>query len=156
MEGLQEAVARAMRRHAALTDIKARIAAHGFVVQGVFPPVGSVHPEPPFAYTIGMTPAGLPELAISGLPAREAHVVLSLAVKLHLAQEFTVGSEVVLKELNRPLLARDGSRLCVGIGEEIYGEGALRVVQLVWASDDGEYPDDNGWDNQWLYHSRPE
>ena len=52
-------------RAAVLDDTRAKIAAHGWTVIGVFPTPED--PGPSFAYTVGLSGKGLPEVAIYGL-----------------------------------------------------------------------------------------
>lgn len=62
-------------RAAVLDDTRAKIAAHGWTVIGVFPTPED--PGPSFAYTVGLSGKGLPELAIYGLHAQIAHSLLN-------------------------------------------------------------------------------
>jgi hypothetical protein len=62
-------------RAAVLDDTRAKIAAHGWTVIGVFSTPED--PGPSFAYTVGLSGKGLPELAIYGLHAQIAHSVLN-------------------------------------------------------------------------------
>src|SRR6185295_8302185 len=55
-------------RAAVLDDTRAKIAAHGWTVIGGFPTPED--PGPSFAYTVGLSGKGLPEVAIYGLHTR--------------------------------------------------------------------------------------
>jgi hypothetical protein len=115
---------------------------HGWAVQAV--ERDGIHP--PWAYTVGLTAAGLPELVATGLSARRAHDLLNhvAAHVLHASalapgeQHALEGGPVIeIVELTEPT-----AHLVVAV--EIYGNG-IRAQQLVHADDRGHWPWDVGY-----------
>jgi hypothetical protein len=118
------------------------IAEHGWMIQGVFP--REYDEEAPFAYTVGLTVAGLPELVISGLPADLAHQLLNAAAHASLASELRPGqmldgiASVVFHVMEAPKAA-------VNMARHLYPNKRVRSLQLVWPDEGGNYPGDDGW-----------
>lgn len=126
-----------------LEHFEAVIAEHGHAVVGVFDPDGI---DTPFAYTVGLTAKGRPELLISGLPAEMAQTLLNDAAEAW-TEEWTTGTVV-------DGLLRDGYQftvvngtpteaLTLGAVHALYGE--FRVQQLVWPDRDRHWP----WDHEY-------
>ena len=101
----------------------------------------------PFAYTIGLTDLGLPELLITGLPPRTsgrllnslAHDMVDDGTVLRPAMHIDYQSEFLLEvvKVDHPdVHLRFAVAIC---GPEV------RALQLVWADDFRRWPWDRGW-----------
>ncbi len=117
--------------------IDAVIKEYGWMVQGVFPngPEQGIG----FAYTIGLTEAGLPELLISGTYNEQAKNLLNAIAKRHAGQELKHG-DTLDDMANVPFRVIDAPQASVGIAERRYGAGKVRVLQLVWPDSHGLWP----------------
>lgn len=111
----------------------------GWTVQGVFP---VKQDDVWFAYTIGMTAHGLPELLISGLEGNQAQAVLNTAAGLHLTAEMQPGTsntDIAADDLELRIIA--APRAEIGMAQRFYGPRVhVHAVQLVWPDDAGNYP----------------
>jgi hypothetical protein len=118
------------------------IARFGWAVQGV--ERDRIHP--PWAYTVGLTLHGKPELAVTGMPPRRAAELLN-----------EVAGHVMHAEAPKPgeQIAWDGGPLIeiVKVAEpsahlvtavELFG-AELRALQVVHADDRGHWPWDAGY-----------
>jgi hypothetical protein len=142
------------RRVAAhLDEIRAGIAANGFIIQPVFSAAGQ--PGFQWAYTIGLTEQCRPELACTGLPAEACAALLAHVVNV----DADVGGDVLHlpAEGDTPAVTFKlravqtmGADYPLGMAVRIYGADLVRAVQLVWPDDDGLYPDDPRWDENRL------
>jgi hypothetical protein len=102
--------------------------------------------RPPWAYTVGLTAAGSPELVVTGLPARRAADLLN-DVAAHVVhagapppgEQFVLegGPPIEIVELTEP-----SAHLFVAT--ELYGKG-ISALQLVHADDRGHWPWDVGY-----------
>jgi Domain of unknown function (DUF4262) len=115
---------------------------HGWAVQGV--QRDKIHP--PWAYTVGLTLAGLPELVVTGMPLTAAtgllndvahHVLHSTALRPGEQIPLTDGPLIEIVEMSHPEL-----RLATAV--EFYGT-EIRAVQLVHADGRGHWPWDVGY-----------
>jgi hypothetical protein len=142
------------RLRAYLDHARQVIAKHGWMVQGVFPT--EAVPGVPFAYTIGLSAAGLPELVIAGLPAENAAVILNAAARTHLTRQFQPG-EVIGDAAQVPLFVIAAPHAEIQQARNLYGD-EVSALQLVWPDENGHYPDEPGWtmppDAQPLYGPR--
>ena len=132
-------------RAAVLADTRAKIAAHGWTVIAVFPTAED--PGPSFAYTVGLSGKGLPELAIYGLSGQVAHSLLNEVARR------MVESGVALQTGDRVegVLVDDVPLVAVAMTDardlnlvrECYGAVAA-AVQVVWPDSDGVLPWEEG------------
>lgn len=130
-----------MKRDPYLERVRRTVAARGWVVQGVTAEAGD---DVPFAYTVGMIPAGLPELVLSGLPMEVLHELINIAADAHLGQELTAGGTAEgLASVPLRVIACDPGAP-VGVARALYGP-AVTAVQLVWPDRDGAFPGEPGW-----------
>jgi len=101
----------------------------------------------PFAYTVGLTDLGLPELLITGLPPRTskrllnsiAHDMVDDGTILRPAMHIDYQSEFLLEvvDVDHPdVHLRFAVAIC---GPEV------RALQLVWTDDFRRWPWDRGW-----------
>ena len=118
------------------------ISCHGWAVTGV--QRDRVHP--PWAYTVGLTDSGRPELVVTGMPLVRATQLLNdvAAHALH-ADAPLPGEQVPL--IGGPLVeivevAVPSAHLLVAA--ELYGPG-IRALQLVHADDRGHWPWEAGF-----------
>ena len=125
-----------------LENLRAVIRDRGWAVQGV--ERDRVHP--PWAYTVGLTEHGRPELVVTGLALDRSQDLLN-AVAAHLlhADVPPAGEQVEL--VGGPLieyveLAEPSAHLRMAV--ELYG-AELRALQLVHADDRGHWPWDRGY-----------
>ncbi len=132
-------------RAAVLDDTRAKIAAHGWTVIGVFSTPED--PGPSFAYTVGLSGKGLPELAIYGLQAQIAHSVLNEVARRMVES----GSALQSGERIEGVLADDVPLVAVAMTDatdlnlvrELYGAVAA-AVQVVWPDGAGVLPWEDG------------
>ncbi|MDO2394781.1 DUF4262 domain-containing protein [Mycobacterium avium subsp. hominissuis] len=128
-----------------LADTRAKIAAHGWTVIAVFPTADD--PGPSFAYTVGLSERGLPELSVYGLPGRVAHSLLNEVARRMVAS--AVG--LATGERVEGVLADDMALVAVAMSDarelnlvrEIYGSVAA-AVQVVWPDGAGVLPWEKG------------
>lgn len=124
--------------------IQQKIREHGWMVQGVFPTTADDGPS--FAYTIGMTEAGLPELLMSGNLSHELlMILLNSAAKQHLAEEIKPGDEVSdIASVTFKVVAC-GPHAPIQQARNYYYDpynrlGTVRAIQLLWPDKAGAYP----------------
>ncbi len=119
--------------------IQEKISTYGWFIQFV----ERDRRRPPFAYTVGLTPMGHPELLIAGLAARRsgnvlnsiAHGLLSHDDPAYVAGERHVwpgGRAIEVVDIAEPAVH-------LVMANAIYGP-ALRAVQLVYADDRSRWP----------------
>ncbi|GIF75669.1 DUF4262 domain-containing protein [Asanoa siamensis] len=118
------------------------IAEHGWMVQSVFPARGGN--GAPFAYTVGLTAAGLPELIVCGLPADIAGHLLNTAAHRSLGAELRPG-EALDEIASVPLRVVDAPTAPVTTAHRLYPDRTVRALQLVWPDLHGHYPGDDRW-----------
>jgi hypothetical protein len=131
-------------RHYLHSVVKPKIVEHGWLVQGVFPT--DAHAEAPgFCYTVGMTPAGLPELLLVGMPYDLAHPILTAAVKRHTDDEITVGAEVDLGfsvNFRFAAVADATTAKLATVARAAFPEQTVRAIQILFPDRNGRWPDD--------------
>ncbi|MDX3187419.1 DUF4262 domain-containing protein [Streptomyces sp. MN03-5084-2B] len=120
-----------------LERLRGGVAARGWLVQGV----AGAGPYPPWAYTIGLSGCGLPELVVTGLPVLAAGTLLNaLASHTLRGAPLLAGDHVPLPD--GPLievveLAEPSTHLV--FAAELYGP-EIRALQLVHADTRGRFP----------------
>ena len=126
--------------------IEQAIREHGWAVHGVFAAVPDEHS---FAYTIGLTRAGLPELLVAGVSdARVGASILNAVAKAHLKETLAAGSEIRLDEVVAPLRVIEAPLAEIDWAKEVCG-GSAYALQLVWPDDDGNWPATPTWDEEY-------
>jgi len=97
--------------------------------------------HPPFAYTLGLTLRGLPELVITGLPAQHAaHVLNGEADRVIVDGVPQPGERLVLSDGRAAeVVALPHPEAHLFAAVDLYG-GALRALQLARADDRGRFP----------------
>jgi hypothetical protein len=120
------------RRLAYLETAKAVIREHGWMVQGVF------DADAPFAYTVGLTEAGLPELILA-LPEQSTlwfkfgQRMLNDFAKQSLTEELALGraypwTDEITVTVREARISHDD--LWPGFAYELYGRPRVRVLEL--------------------------
>lgn len=151
-----------------LTDCMRVIQERGHMIQAVFPalerqapcdecrPMAEMHesgrcrchchPTPviPFAYTVGLSRLGLPEIVVRGLPADVAGRLLNNAADMSRGRRLATGRlyEGVAKGL--PVMFCDTDDLGTAIA--LYGEADVTAIQMLWPDAHGRMPDEPGCD----------
>ncbi|MFI6097004.1 DUF4262 domain-containing protein [Lentzea sp. NPDC051213] len=125
-----------------LENLRAVIRKCGWAVQGV--ERDRVHP--PWAYTVGLTAHGRPELVVTGLALDRSQELLN-AVAAHLLHADVPAAGVQVELIGGPLieyveLSEPSAHLRMAV--ELYGT-ELRALQLVHADDRGRWPWDRGY-----------
>lgn len=121
------------------------LAEHGWMVQSVF----GTRPDAGFAYTVGLTGAGLPELWLGTLAPEQAAVILNTAAAQQLDRavafqpgrldlEFSVEFRV-----HGPV---DPDAAQVGMARQMHPLSDVAVLQLLWPDESGLFPDEDGYD----------
>ena len=117
---------------------------HGWMVQAV----GGSRLYAPFAYTVGLTAKGLPDLVVTGVRDQPAAVLLNAVATELVAHGRRVrhgdsldltgtGPRLELVELPQP-----DAHLFFAV--DVYG-AAVRGLQLVWADEGGTWPWERGF-----------
>jgi hypothetical protein len=125
-----------------LDFLRDKITTFGWAVQGV--ERDRIHP--PWAYTVGLTEYGYPELVVTGRPLRRAAALLNdVAGHLMHAAAPDPGEQIALD--GGPLIeivevAEPTAHLLMAV--ELYGPG-VRALQVVHADDRGHWPWDVGY-----------
>ena len=125
-----------------LNQSRATIDDFGWAVQGV--ERDRIHP--PWAYTVGLTGHGEPELVVTGLSLRRASALLhDVAGHVMHAAAPRPGEQIALRD--GPLIeivkvAVPSAHLVTAV--EMYGPG-LRALQVVHADDRGHWPWETGY-----------
>ena len=111
--------------------------------------VGGSRLHAPFSYTVGLTPLGLPELVVTGRPAGAAAGILDAAARQQLAAGAapTPGTSVTADRHVLEVVALPHPEAHLFLATGLYGEAAVRGLQLVWADDRGRWPWDRGHRN---------
>jgi hypothetical protein len=128
--------------HEYLDQMRELIDRCGWAVQGV----ERDRARPPWAYTVGLTVAGRPELVVTGLPlARATDLLNSVAAHIVHATAPRPGEQVQLR--GGPLVeivevAEPSAHLLTAV--ELYGTG-IRALQVVHADDRGHWPWEVGY-----------
>lgn len=125
-----------------LEHVREVIECCGWAVQGV----QRDRIRPPYAYTVGLTAAGKPELVVTGLPlVRAAELLTDVASHVMHAEAprpgervpLTGGPVIEIVEVAEPAVH-------LVVAEEIYGPD-IRALQMVHADDRGHWPWDAGF-----------
>ena len=125
-----------------LDYVNGLIAEHGWAVQGV----QRDRLRPPWAYSVGLTIYGEPELIVTGLPLRRAcGLIDDVAAHVLHASAPRPGEQISLRD--GPLIeivkvSVPSAHLVTAV--EIYGS-RLRALQVVHADDRGHWPWDVGY-----------
>jgi hypothetical protein len=131
-----------------IAKLDAIIARNGYAVQGVMA-------NPPLSYTVGLTDFGLPELVMIGVPIQAMQAIINDAVARMQSNGAFMAGQLQSELANFPLridavhFSQILGRLYMLLGyEKRQGRNPkdLKVLQLVWPSQRGFYPDEAGYD----------
>jgi len=120
-----------------LAHLTVLIGRHGWAVQGV----ERDRAHPPWAYTVGLSGLGKPELVVTGLPLTRAAELLN-SVAWHVVHDRAPAAGEQIPLIDGPViefvrLAQPDVHLCCAV--DLYGP-ALQGMQVVWADDRGRWP----------------
>jgi hypothetical protein len=133
-----------MTKGDALARMASLVEEYGWAIQAV---VGDrVHP--PWAYTVGLTLRGLPELVVTGVRAPEARDVLNEFADSAVHHDEVLSPGQVLRcphgsEMEVVELAHPDAHLLTAVS--LFPGTTLRALQLVWSDDRGHWPWDVGF-----------
>jgi hypothetical protein len=124
----------------------------GWSVVYVFPTATS--PGAPFAYTVGLTEHGFPELVIAGLPAEISHSLLNdLAGRVYdRAERFTAGQRIsdLIKGYEAVIVEGPATEeLYPGAAYRRYGRERVTLQQVVWPDGGGRFPWHDNYGLSW-------
>lgn len=132
-------------RAAVLAETRAKIAERGWTVIAVFPTAQDQGPS--FAYTVGLSGKGLPELAIYGLHGQVAHSLLNEVARrmVESGVPLQTGDQiegVLVDDVALVAMEMTDAR-DLNLVRECYGAVAA-AVQVVWPDADGVLPWEEG------------
>jgi hypothetical protein len=131
--------------------MEALIAAHGMAVN----PVEPSGKAPPFAYTIGQEPKGLPELIVFGLPPQVAGAML-YTMAGHMEAEHAAGRPMGAGFITVPDVPVRHALLEVSVAAASRyatvahdrSEGKARYLQVIWPDESGLFPWESGYEDE--------
>ena len=124
-----------------LDEMRRMVAAYGFAVQAVM----GDRLRCGYAYTVGLTEVGEPELLVTGMSQRRAHQLLhdmahhvlhDTAPPAGVDWPLRTGAVIQCVEIEVP-------DVHLAVAASLYGP-AVRALQLVWRDDHGKWPWDVG------------
>jgi len=120
----------------------------GWAVTAVLPTDDD--PAAPFAYTVGLTELGFPDLVIAGLSPQIAQALLNdLAGRVHdRTTRFAHGQRIDDLLVGYDAVIVDGpatEALYPGTAYARYGRDLVRLQQIVWPDRHGRFPWDPGY-----------
>jgi hypothetical protein len=123
----------------------------GWAVMHVLPTEDEPDTVTPFAYTVGLTAHGYPELLVAGLPPEIAHGLLNdLAGRVYdQARRFAHGQRIGDLIAGYDAVIVDGpprGDLLPGVAIARYGRDQVRLQQVVWPDPQGRFPWQDGYD----------
>ncbi|MFC5061086.1 DUF4262 domain-containing protein [Actinomycetospora atypica] len=126
-------------RAEALREMEALVERYGWAIQHVWP--DAVHSR--WAYTVGLTRYGLPELVVTGMEQEAAHELLNDTAhggachddRTVPGQRYSLddGRRIEVVELSHP-------DVHLGTAVALHPGRVVRAHQLVWADDCGRWP----------------
>ena len=115
---------------------------HGWAVQGV----ERERFRPPWAYTVGLTPRGRPELLVTGMPLRRCSELLN-AVAPHVLHHGPPAAGERVRLVDGPpveFVTVENSDVHLLTALALYGP-EVRGLQVVWADDRDRWPWERGF-----------
>ena len=124
----------------------------GWAVMHVLPTDDEPDTTTPFAYTVGLTAHGYPELVIAGLSVEVSHALLNdLALRVYdKAERFIHGQRVTDLLAGYEAAIVEGpatTALHPGAAFGRYGRQRVRLQQIVWPDAQGRFP----WEDDYAY-----
>jgi hypothetical protein len=126
----------------ALADMERLVRRYGWAIQYV---EGDRY-RAPWAYTVGLTACGLPELVVTGLSSKRVAPLLN-GLGAHLLHEEPPepGEQLALSGLPMTEIVRVSTPDAhLGVAVALFGPD-IRALQLVWRDDRGKWPWDKGF-----------
>ncbi|WP_432833036.1 DUF4262 domain-containing protein [Dactylosporangium sp. CA-092794] len=122
----------------------------GWAVIHILPTDDEPDTATPFAYTVGLTAHGYPELLIAGLPPEIAHDLLNdLAARVYdKAERFSHGQRISDLIAGYEAVLVEGEPtddLLPGVAIARYGREQVRLLQVIWPDPQGRFPWDAGY-----------
>ena len=123
----------------------------GWAVVHVLPEEDDPADTVPFAYTVGLTGYGFPELTIAGLPPETGHLLLNevagrVVDEALLLRHGQCIRDLILEQQVRVVAGEIGETLFPGAALMRYGEDRVRLLQIVWPDPDDRFPWQSGYD----------
>ncbi len=117
-----------------LDVVRRKIRTYGWAIQ-------YVEDRVPFAYTIGRTPLGLPELLVTGVsPLRALHLLREFAGRIESTLRLPPGKQVALSRRDHVEIVKVAHPDAhMGFAIRLYGR-EVRAMQLVWTDEHGRWP----------------
>lgn len=116
--------------------VQPKIELYGWTVQAI----GGEGPEPPFAYTVGLTALGFAELVVTGLPATASARLLNHWARYVVEKDVLLPGETAAAGETRVEVVVVGSpHDHLLLASSMYGP-SLRALQLVWFDRRGHSP----------------
>lgn len=140
-----------------IAHMEALIAEYGMAVNPVLPSGD----EPPFAYSVGQQPKGLPELIVFGLPPHVAGAML-YTLAGHMEAEHAAGravgagfitvTDVPVRTALLEVPAAAASEYATIAHER--SKGQATYLQVVWPDESGVFPWEHGYDRKLRQYQR--
>jgi hypothetical protein len=122
-----------------VAEVETMLADHGHLIQGILTDGSS----PPWAYTVGLTGQGRPELIVTGLPHPVAAAVLNKAARMP-AEATDPGARPIMSGRTFECVTVVAPVPALTVAEAVYGPNVV-AVQLVHADSLGVWP----WDSDY-------
>lgn len=127
---------------AAVVELKAMIAEYGVAVRHVVPAHGENRMD--YAYTVGLTAVGHPEIVTEGLPQESAHAFLNtVADDVHQGHTFaagTVRSDLTGEPAPVAFVSVEDTEGLDAISDVYPDLQTIQAVQLIWPDSAGRLP----------------
>jgi hypothetical protein len=134
---------------AAIAELKAMIAQYGVAVRHVFPAHGQDRMD--YAYTVGLTAVGHPEIVTEGLPQESAHAFLNaVADDVHQGRTFpagTIRTDLTGEPAPVAFLSVEDTEGLDAISDVYPDLETIQAVQLIWPDSAGRLPWQRGHAN---------
>lgn len=122
----------------------------GWLVLHVFPEADDPPDVAAFAYTVGLSARGHPELLATGLPPQAGHGLLNeLAGRVHAdARRFQHGELVSNPAGDQAVViidAQPSGEIFPALAFKRYGPARVRVQQVLWPDEQGRFPGERGY-----------
>lgn len=132
---------------AVMEKVRNNIREHGVTVIAVGGDTVDGQPVGSFAYTVGLTEVGHPELMIAGLPFEISQALLNdAATRVRAGEHLSPGQRVDWLLRSYDVVVTDVVTAEVGVATRLYDRDIV-VRQLVWPDKAGHYP----WDEDYGY-----
>ena len=122
-------------------QMRERISRHGWTIQGVEGEVDKEGVHQSFAYTVGFTRHGLPEILLTGRNFDEASAVLNeLGGAIRRGLRLAPETQMTAGGFDLFLLPVVRTQDLLYSAHYLYGNRPISALQAVWADPDGNFP----------------